>query len=126
MIYALLFTLFCLTLHAQDEYGVPADTILKANNLSRAIEKLASDFNGEQRYGEHIGGGCVGAWKDYMELLITWNQLTAEQEPGTLNVELIRVKAKAVEAVEVLSDCLKLITKDMKAMLKATKSLPPK
>ncbi len=124
MIYVFL-ALFCLTLHAQ-EYPVPADTILKANNLNRAIEKLASDFNGEQLYGEHIGGGCVGAFKDYMELLMTWSHLTQGQEPGTLNVELIRVKAKAVEAVEALGDCLKLITEDFKKVRKATKNLPPK
>ena len=125
MIYVLLFALFCRTLQAQED-PVPADTILKANNLSRAIEKLASDFNGEQLYGEHIGGGCVGAWKDYMELLVTWSRLTQEQEPGTLNVALVRVKAKAVEAVEALGDCLKLITEDFKKVRKATKNLPPK
>jgi len=130
VIYALLFALFCLTLHAQDEplpnLGISPETVIKANTLSRAIEKLADDFNGNWKQGQHVEGGCYGDWIEYTELIKIWNRLTIEQAPGTLNIELVRVKHKMVEVVEALSDCLKLITDDLKKMLKATKALPPK
>jgi len=133
VIYALLLIFLLAPLHAQsfrDEHlpdlGISQDTVIKARVLKLSIEKLASDFNGDWEFGQHIKGGCYGDWNTYNELVGTWARLTNEQEPGTLDIELIRVKAKMVEVVDELGDCLKLITDDLKKIKKATKSLPPK
>ena len=129
MIYVLSL-IFLFSLHAQDEplpnLGPSPETVIKANNLRRAIDKMADDFNGTWSQGQHLYGGCYGDALTYMELVATWAELTDEQEPGTMNIELVRVKTKMVEAVEALGDCLELVTKDFKEMRKRTKELPPK
>ena len=133
MIYVFLFIFIVTPLYAQaltedlpDLIGPSPETVIKATTLGRAIDKLATDFNGTWSHGQHISGGCYGDALEYMELVETWANLTDEQEPGTLNVELVRVKAKLVEVVEALGDCLELVTEDLKEVRKATRNLPPK
>jgi len=134
VIYVLLLIFLITPLHAQafqDEplpqlNGLPPETIIKANILSRAIDKLVLGFNGTWRNGAHISGGCYGDSLLYMELTKEWVRLIKQQEPGTLDINLVMAKSKMVKAVEDFVDCLELATKDLKKVRKATRNLPPK
>jgi len=114
-----------------EEYPNPfkhlSEAVLKARALKFHVDLLMLDHNGERdQYGNYLGGGFVGAWIEYYELMGQWSKLTMEQEPGTISVELVQNKALLIEAADRLLEEWDLVQSDLKNIKKKTKELPPK